>query len=219
MSSTGMRPCSAAATAGDRAAALIHQFLCRAGVSSGAGWLDHFDRGFGFEALGVSSAFSIKFGSARFLSNEECRGFPSFPGDAAEPIARVARPASRRRFVPKASLLVRPTVIVATLLLGVGVALQGFPRSAEGARITPAPALDETAQAATGEVAMMGSGKSRTRCSMSFRFVAGSSLEERRFEPSVPQGGTGQAARMSNSQEGKRRRMIRSGQIGLPIHW
>jgi hypothetical protein len=118
--------------------------------------LDHFDRGFGFEALGVSSAFSIKFGSARFLSNEECRGFPSFPGDAAEPIARVARPASRRRFVPKASLLVRPTVIVATLLLGVGVALQGFPRSAEGARITPAPALDETAQAAAGEVAMMG---------------------------------------------------------------
>ncbi len=61
--------------------------------------------------------------------------------------------------MPQASPLFRPALIFATLLLGAGIALQGFPSAAEGSRSVPPPALDEPANpATTSEVAVLAGG-------------------------------------------------------------
>jgi peptide-methionine (S)-S-oxide reductase len=61
--------------------------------------------------------------------------------------------------MPQASPLFRPALIFAALLLGAGIALQGFPSAAEGSRSVPPPALDEPANpATTSEVAVLAGG-------------------------------------------------------------
>ena len=60
--------------------------------------------------------------------------------------------------MPQASHFIRRALIVAALLLGAGIALRGLPSAAEGARVIPAPALDEPAAAATSEVAVLAGG-------------------------------------------------------------
>jgi len=87
MSSTGMRPCSAAATAGDRAAALIHQLLCRIGASSRQGgcitWI----------GVCCRSAWRVKefvdeFGYLGFLPSQQWgmpRGLPPSPAKRLRP--------------------------------------------------------------------------------------------------------------------------------------
>jgi peptide-methionine (S)-S-oxide reductase len=61
--------------------------------------------------------------------------------------------------MPQASPLFRPALIFAVLLLGAGIALQGFPSAAEGSRSLPPPALDEPANpATTSEVAVLAGG-------------------------------------------------------------
>jgi len=61
--------------------------------------------------------------------------------------------------MPQASPRLRPTLILAALLLGAGIALQGLPSAAESARSIPPPALDEPANpAATSEVAVLAGG-------------------------------------------------------------
>ena len=61
--------------------------------------------------------------------------------------------------MPQASPLFRPALIFAALLLGAGIALQGFPSAAEGSRSLPPPALDEPANpATTSEVAVLAGG-------------------------------------------------------------
>src|SRR5215475_12849004 len=61
--------------------------------------------------------------------------------------------------MPQASLMFRPTLILAALLLGAGIALQGFPSAAESTRPAPPPVLDEPADpTATSEVAVLAGG-------------------------------------------------------------
>ena len=61
--------------------------------------------------------------------------------------------------MPQASPLFRPTLILASLLLGAGVALQVLPSAAESSRSIPPPALDEPANpTATSEVAVLAGG-------------------------------------------------------------
>jgi peptide-methionine (S)-S-oxide reductase len=61
--------------------------------------------------------------------------------------------------MPQASPLFRPTLILAALLLGAGIALQVFPSAAESSRSIPPPALDEPANpTATSEVAVLAGG-------------------------------------------------------------
>jgi peptide-methionine (S)-S-oxide reductase len=61
--------------------------------------------------------------------------------------------------VPHISPLIRPVLIFAALLLGVGLALDGFPSAAESARSILPPALDEPANPqATSEVAVLAGG-------------------------------------------------------------
>ena len=60
--------------------------------------------------------------------------------------------------MPKGSPFFRPALILAALLLAASVALRGFPSAAGGARIIPAPALDEPAQAASAETAILAGG-------------------------------------------------------------
>jgi len=57
------------------------------------------------------------------------------------------------------SSFLRPALIVAALLLGLGVALRGLPSAAESARPIPPPVLDEPANPeATSEVAVLAGG-------------------------------------------------------------
>ena len=57
------------------------------------------------------------------------------------------------------SSFLRPALIAAALLLGLGVALRGLPSAAESARPIPPPALDEPADPqATSEVAVLAGG-------------------------------------------------------------
>jgi peptide-methionine (S)-S-oxide reductase len=59
----------------------------------------------------------------------------------------------------QASPLFRPTLILAALLLGAGIVLQGLPSAAESAHSIPTPAVDEPANpAATSEVAVLAGG-------------------------------------------------------------
>jgi peptide-methionine (S)-S-oxide reductase len=59
----------------------------------------------------------------------------------------------------QASPLFRPTLILAALLLGAGIVLQGVPSAAESAHSIPTPAVDEPANpAATSEVAVLAGG-------------------------------------------------------------
>jgi peptide-methionine (S)-S-oxide reductase len=61
--------------------------------------------------------------------------------------------------VPQISPFFRPALIVATVLLGAGLALRGLPTAAEGARSIPPPVLDEPANPqATSEVAVLAGG-------------------------------------------------------------
>ena len=61
--------------------------------------------------------------------------------------------------MPQASPVFRPILIWAALLLGAGIALQGFPSAAESSRSIPPPVLDEPANpTATSEVAVLAGG-------------------------------------------------------------
>jgi len=61
--------------------------------------------------------------------------------------------------VPQPSFFLRPVLIVAALLLGLGIALRGLPSAAESARPIPPPALDEPAEPqAASEVAVLAGG-------------------------------------------------------------
>jgi peptide-methionine (S)-S-oxide reductase len=61
--------------------------------------------------------------------------------------------------VPQPSSFLRPALIVAALLLGLGIALRGLPSAAQSARPIPPPALDEPASLqATSEVAVLAGG-------------------------------------------------------------
>jgi peptide-methionine (S)-S-oxide reductase len=61
--------------------------------------------------------------------------------------------------MPQASSLFRPILVLAALLLGAAIALQGFPSAAESARSIPPPALDEPANpTAASEVAVLAGG-------------------------------------------------------------
>jgi peptide-methionine (S)-S-oxide reductase len=61
--------------------------------------------------------------------------------------------------MPRASLLYRPGLIFAALMIGGGIALRGLPSAAESARLIPLPARDEPANsAATSEVAVLAGG-------------------------------------------------------------
>ena len=61
--------------------------------------------------------------------------------------------------MPRPSSFLRPALIVAGLLLGLGIALRGLPSAAKSARPIPSPALDEPADPqATSEVAVLAGG-------------------------------------------------------------
>ena len=45
--------------------------------------------------------------------------------------------------MPQAQPFFRPALILATVLIGAGIALRGLPSAAESARSIPAPVLDE----------------------------------------------------------------------------
>jgi peptide-methionine (S)-S-oxide reductase len=61
--------------------------------------------------------------------------------------------------MPRAYHFFRPALILAALLLGAGIALRGFPSSAESAHSIPPPVLDEPANPqATSEVAIVAGG-------------------------------------------------------------
>ena len=61
--------------------------------------------------------------------------------------------------MPQPSFFLRPVLIVAALLLGLGIALRGLPSAVESARPIPPPALDEPAEPqAASEVAVLAGG-------------------------------------------------------------
>jgi len=61
--------------------------------------------------------------------------------------------------MPQAQPFFRPALILATMLIGAGIALRGLPSAAESARSIPAPVLDEPSDPqATSEVAILAGG-------------------------------------------------------------
>ena len=61
--------------------------------------------------------------------------------------------------MPQSSLVFRPALIFAALLLGAGIALRDVPSAAESARSVPPPVLDTPANPqATSEVAILAGG-------------------------------------------------------------
>ena len=71
----------------------------------------------------------------------------------------LSQSAFRRRVVAQASFFFRTALILATALLGAGLALRGLPSAAEGARSIPPPVLDEPLNPqATSEIAVLAGG-------------------------------------------------------------